>query len=194
MTFARDNAWQLPIAINFLDPWYRACGWQVERYVGDHPMQRAHVDVAIRQGPWVHLIDEKIGRGRRDGRRAEKASIETWSCSVAGLERVGWMMDARNQATVVFFCFADTADLAPDAWQRIKRMDCLWVPFRPLRTWFCQQDENCWELQDNQQVNRSLSRKVPIDQIASNVPGVRRYDPFGRWFNGTHRQLKPEPW
>jgi hypothetical protein len=175
-TFLRDDEWQRQLAARFLDPFYRSRGWRVTRYPGDHPMQRQHVDVMLTKQSMAHYIDEKIIRGRRDGQRAEKINIETWSCSVPGKERLGWIArDENSKATIVLVCFADTPDLASDAWKKVKTLDCIWIPFQPLQTWFWQQGEEQWELQDNQQDNHSLSRKVPIAEIAAAGIGLKRF-------------------
>ena len=175
--FKRDDYWQSRIATMFLDPFYRSRGWHANRYPSDHPMQRLHVDVTLsREGRTPHHIDEKIIRGRRDGKRAEKVSLETWSCSVPGRKVRGWIAaDEASKTTILHVCFADTPDLAPDSWAKVRRLDCIWIPFRPLREWFAGQDENQWELQDNEQSNHSLSRKVWIRQVFDAVPHCARF-------------------
>jgi hypothetical protein len=174
--FIRDDDWQHHLAVAVLDPFYRSRGWQVERYPGDHPMQRLHVDVTLGKADKRHRIDEKIIRGRRDGRPATKISLETRSCSVPGRERPGWIArEEPSEATVLLVCNSDVADLGPAAWRAVTELDCVWIPFNPLREWFWQQGEEHWEAQDNGQANHSLSRKVPISEILRAIPGARRF-------------------
>jgi hypothetical protein len=175
--FQRDDDWQSRLATKFLDPLYRSRGWQITRYPSNHWMQRLHVDVTLRcEGKLPHHIDEKIIRGRHDRIKAEKISIETWSCSVPGMERHGWIApELRSEATILFVCFADNDGFDPTAWTRVTRLDCVWIPFQPLRKWFAEQDQEQWELQDNMQFNHSLSRKVWIKDIARAIPGCARF-------------------
>lgn len=184
MTFAaefqRDDDWQSRLAAKFLDPLYSSREWQITRYPGEHWMQRLHVDVTLRcqraSPRQSHHIDEKIIRGRHDRIKAEKISIETWSCSVPGIERVGWIApESRNEATILFVCFADDDGFDPMAWSRVTCLDCVWIPFQPLRAWFAEQNQEQWELQDNMQFNHSLSRKVWIKDIAKAIPGCARF-------------------
>ena len=180
--FVRDDAWQTAVATKFLTPLYWRRGYQVERYLGAHPMQRMHVDVTLRKDDEiVHHIDEKIIRGRRDGQRAEKVNLETWSRSVPntapgsfGWKR-GWMAtDEPNRATALLIGFADTPDIDADAWRKVEKLDCLWMPFAPLRAWFWEQGEERWEEQPNKQENNSISRKVPIADIEQAL-GIKRF-------------------
>jgi hypothetical protein len=176
--FERDDHWQLRIAIKFLDPFYRSRGWQIIRYPGDHPMQRLHVDVTLqREDRESHHIDEKIIRGRHDRQKAEKISLETWSCSVAGAERPGWISpQSPNKATILLVCFADDDGFDQEAWTRVRTLDCVWIPLEALRVWFAQQDHGQWELQDNMQSNHSLSRKVWIRDIFAAIQGCARFE------------------
>ena len=173
--FDRDNRWQAALTKAFLDPLYRSRGWQIERYPGDHPMQRLHVDVLLRRVGGEDLrIDEKLIRGRRDGQKAEKINLETWSSSQP--QKVGWIHpDERNECTHLLICFANVADIADNSSTLVQLLDCVWIPFPPLRVWFWAAGEERWELQDNQQSNHSLSRKVPITDIFAAVPGVSRF-------------------
>ena len=177
--FVRDDEWQKQIAGKFLDPFYRLRGWIVERFPGDHSMQRLHVDVSLRRtkdGKPEHSIDEKIIRGLRKGGPAEKINLETWSCSVPGKEKRGWIdLDEPSKATVLFVCHADVSDLSAESWRKVTCLDCVWIPFQPLRIWFWKQGEERWERNDNHQPNRSISRKVPITEIMANVANAKRF-------------------
>jgi hypothetical protein len=174
--FDRDHAWQMPLACKFLDPHYRSNGFEIERYDFDHPMQKRHVDVTLRKEAIFHNVDEKIYRRRRDGRAGEKVSVETWSCSVVGRERRGWIWPGEtNDASVLLVCFSDDPGFDDGAWRRVTQLDCLWIPFAPLRDWFWAIGEDNFELQDNLQSNHSISRKVPIAQIIAALgQSVRR--------------------
>jgi hypothetical protein len=79
--FNRDDQWRN----------YRRRNWQIERYSGEYPMQRLHVDVTFRRKDEILRVDEKIIRGRRDGLPAAKANLETMSCSTPGVEKFGWI-------------------------------------------------------------------------------------------------------
>src|SRR5580704_9133339 len=123
--FERDDLWQSRLAVKFLNPLYQSRGWKVCRYPGDHEMQRFHVDVTLSRGGEFLHIDEKIIRGRRDGYPAIKVNLETWSCSVQGSERRGWIApDEPNKSTTLLICFADVSDLGEEAWQKVTVLDC----------------------------------------------------------------------
>jgi hypothetical protein len=175
--FPRDNAWQWRIATRFLDPLYERRGWRVLRYPGDHEQQRKHVDVLLTRGGEQHRIDEKILRGRRDGLPAEKISYETMSCTIPGFEVLGWgARDKENHCTILLICLADTPDLDEKSWSRVATLDCLWIPFPPLREWFWRMDGECrWERQHNGQGNGSISHKVPIAEILAEFPDAARF-------------------
>jgi hypothetical protein len=188
--FQRADDWQLIGARRFLDPFYAARGYRVERHPGDHPLQRRHVDVSLHTAKGIgYHIDEKILHGLRKGGRAGKISIETWSCSIPGREKRGWISrDEPNDATVLFICHAEEISdqipdcWSPESWRRVTYLDCLWIPFLPLRDWFAAQNEEQWELFHNNQFNRSLARKVPINEVRMAVRGFARFRvtaPFG---------------
>lgn len=178
--FFRDNDWQTRIATRFLDPLYVRRGWRVLRYVGDCEQQRRHVDVRLIRPGAEHRIDEKIIRGRRDGLPAEKISFETQSCSVPGFEKPGWgALEEPNDSTDLLVCFADLPDLDAESWRRVSTLDCLWVPFQPLRAWFWRTDgERRFERQHNGQGNGSISHKVPIAEILAEFPDASRFSIF----------------
>jgi hypothetical protein len=175
--FARDDAWQARIAARFLDPLYELCGWRVNRYPGDHEQQRKHVDVLLTREREQLRVDEKIIRGRRDGLPATKISFETMSCTQPGAEAPGWgAQDVQNDAAILHVCFADTPDLDEQSWTRVQSLDCVWIPFQPLRKWFWRMDgERRWERQHNGQANGSISHKVPIDEILSELRTAERF-------------------
>jgi hypothetical protein len=175
--FVRDEIWQRGIATRFLDPLYWRRGWSVLRYPGDHERQRKHVDVLLTRGPEEHRVDEKIIRGRRDGLRAEKVSFETMSCTVPGREIPGWgARDEENLCSILFVCFADIPDLDERCWERVENLDCLWIPFQPLREWFWRQDgERRWERLHNGQANGSISHQIPIADILLEFPEAARF-------------------
>lgn len=175
--FDRDDAWQARLAQGFLDPYYRSLGWTVTRYAGTHPMQRRHVDVTLRaRGVPDRHNDEKILRGRHDRNPATKVSFETWSCTLPGLQRPGWgAKDEPNDATHLLIAYADTDDMGPQAWRKVRNLDCLWIPFAPFRDWFWSRGEDAFEARPNEQSNGSISRKVPIRAIMANIAGTRRF-------------------
>lgn len=189
--FARDNLWQTRMAAKFLDPLYERRGWRVLRYAGDCEQQRRHVDVKLTRHGEEHRIDEKIIRGRRDGLLAEKISYETKSCTIPGCERHGWgARDEINDSTILLVCFADMPDLDEECWTRVTSLDCLWIPFQPLRVWFWRMDgENRWERQHNGQENGSISHKVPISEILAEFPEAARFTI--RADGGAHRVWSP---
>src|SRR5260370_29443160 len=104
-------------------------------------------------------MDEKIIRGRRDGRPATKISFETMSCTTPGFEALGWGAAAEeNGSTILLVCNADRPDLDEASWTRAQALDCLWIPFPPLRECFCRLDaERRWERQPNRQESGPLS-------------------------------------
>lgn len=175
--FARDKAWAQGMAERFLDPLYARRGWTVRRYPGDHEQQRKHVDVLLARAGEQHRIDEKILRGRRDGLPATKISYETMSCTIPGFETRGWgASDEENDCTILLIGFADTPDLSAQSWTRVAELDCLWIPFPPLREWFWRMDgERRWERQHNGQGNGSISHKVPIAEILAEIPDAARF-------------------
>lgn len=189
----RDSAWSLRIAEKFLDPAYARRGWQICRHF-DEDHQRRHVDVTlIGLGGDVRRIDEKIIRGRRDGLPAVNISYETISCTVPSCEWPGWgARDERNDSTHLLVCFADLPDLDDESWRRVCTLDCVRIPFPPLRDWFWREDgERRWPRQHNGQSNGSISHKVPISEILAAFPEARR---FKIWTDGVaHRAWAPAP-
>jgi hypothetical protein len=188
----RDTVWSLGIAEKFLDPVYARRGWRVDRH-SDSEHQKRHVDVTLTRPGEVCRIDEKIIRGRRDGLPAVNISYETMSCTNPGLEWPGWgARNERNDSTHLLVCFADLPDLDDESWRRVCTLDCVRIPFPPLRDWFWRMDgERRWELQHNGQSNGSVSHKVPISEILAEFPAARR---FKVWTDGTaHRVWAPAP-
>lgn len=175
--YGRDFAWQQHLSEKFLDPFYRSRGWHVDRHAPNHPMQFLHVDVTLTKMGEQIRIDEKIIRGLRKGGRADKVNLETWSCSKPGWERRGWMSPIEpSRASVLLICHAEEiCDFSPDAWKQVTYLDCLWIPFAPLRDWFWQRGEESWEKLENNQFNQSIARKVPIREITESIKGVARF-------------------
>lgn len=175
--FKRDDEWQQRLATRFLDPFYRKNGWHITRYPSGHPMQRMHVDVTLTKNGEERRIDEKIMRGLRKGGAAEKVNLETWSCSVPGIEKRGWCHpEEANRSTHLFACHAEeVSEISPDSWKRVTFLDCIYIPFPPLRQWFWEQGEERWERFVSEQLNHSIARKVPIEDIVAANLGLKRF-------------------
>jgi N6-adenosine-specific RNA methylase IME4 len=138
--------------------------------LGKYVRQRHEILLICRRGdhpaPLAENLQDSVIEAPRSEQPAEKINIETWSCSVPGKERRGWIeREEISNATILLVCFADVSDLAADSWRKVATLDCVWIPFAPLGAWFWDQGEERWELQDNQQDNHSLPRKVPISEI-----------------------------
>lgn len=183
--FERDNDWQKRVAARLLDPFYRSRGYKVERFGDHHPMQGKHVDVVITRPDVGHrkgvryLLDEKILRARDDGEAAAIVTLETWSCTVSGHEKRGWFhRDEEALATVLMFCFADAGGYDDGAADRVTVLDCVWMPFVPLKAWFHDPElggEERFPVYDGNQINHSLSRKVTIEEVLRAGLAARRF-------------------
>lgn len=176
--FKRDNEWQRRLAIRFLDPFYRQRGWRVTRYPDEHPMQRLHVDVMLTKGEEVRRVDEKILHGLRKGGPAEKLNFEIMSCTVPGRERRGWgHPEEPNRSTHLFVSHAeDVSEISPDSWKRVLFLECAWMPFPELRTWFWEMGgDKRWPTYDNEQGQEGICSKVPFAEIAAANLGLKRF-------------------
>lgn len=165
--FTTDNlVWQLPVRNKFITPFYeqRFGKGNFHHLKDGHVLQKDyHIDTIIVQNCMLRCVDEKIMRRRKDGGNPVNVSCETWTCSVLGKERRGWMY-GNFLTTHLLYCFADAQTA-----EEVTGLDCLIIPFPRLCRWFWEQGEERWPLHVEKEANRTHSRNVPIAEIRKNV-------------------------
>lgn len=101
-------------------------------------------------------IEEKIVRWK--GRHYTAVCLETRSCTVPGREKTGWMEYGR--ADYLLYCFQQ-----PEP----EKLRCVLVEFQPLKRWFWPIRDR-WPATETDQINKTRSRVVPIEDIRRAVP------------------------
>jgi len=105
-------------------------------------------------------IEEKIVRWK--GRKYTAFTLETWTCTVPGRERQGWMY--YSKCDFLLYCFTQ-ADGSLEAYA---------IPFPRLKTWFFEQDRfERYPTTVTEQINRTECRVVPIADVLAGVPGCK---------------------
>lgn len=158
--FHIDNDWSHRKRDEYLKPHYITHS-EEGRFVfcdkGDlaKELQQAAVDT-IMQGEEgrIWAIEEKIVRWK--GRRYTALALETWSCTVPGRERQGWMYTAK--CDVLLYCFE----------QEDGSLLCYAIPFGKLQYWFFDNSHfEQYPTTQTKQINHSECRVVPIDDVLS---------------------------
>ena len=127
-------------------------------------LQREMAVDTILQGRGGHAfaIEEKIVRWK--GRKYTAFTLETWTCTVPGRERKGWMY--YGKCDILLYCFTQ-ADGSLEAYA---------IPFPALKTWFFEQDRfERYPTTVTEQINRTECRVVPIADVLAGVPGCKLY-------------------
>ena len=162
MSFNDDNAWQRKMRDAILKPYYydRFHAGCYEFIEPTDPRSKGGVDTILRG----RGIDEKIVRWPRDEDGLPRANaydafaLETWSCTIEGHERKGWMFT--NTVPNLGYCFSDQAEQSLDYWL---------LDFAQLKQWFYAEDHMQWPRWRSNQFNRTECRIVPIVTVCEHV-------------------------
>jgi hypothetical protein len=159
--FVDADAWQRGLRDAILVPlFYRPLFGDAWRFFpGRHPMQRKGIDTAVVYRGEVKYIDEKIVAWPKRGTPYTAFALETWSCTVEGYERAGWMFF--GMADWMLYCFADESETA---------LDCYLISFPKLKDWFWSLGEHYFPATRTDQFNHSECHVVPIDAVREAVP------------------------
>lgn len=169
--FRTDNEWQKTVRDNTLVPFYYTEA-QDGRFVfadkgafSDKLQRELSVDTLMQKSDGELLaIEEKIVRW--PGYRYTAFTLETWSCTVKGRERKGWMYSAA--CDVLLYCFVQENGLDVLAYA---------IPFKQLQTWFFAGDRyKAYFPTKTEQINQTECRIVPIRDVLAAVPSTKKYD------------------
>jgi hypothetical protein len=168
-TFTASNSWQRMMRDQILKPYFYDQRFPGRyRFVDDgkNDMQLRGIDTIVQTGGVEVTIDEKIVHWPRDREFAYDAfALETWSCTVLGRERRGWMYT--GEATHLMYCFA-----CP---QSEVALDCYLMNFQKMKGWFAAEDVERWARTVTTEINETECRVVPIsDVLEAGIP-TRRY-------------------
>ena len=162
--FDRDNAWQKEVRDTVLVPgFYEKCATN-GRYVfldkgrlAKILQKRSAVDTIFQgKNGTAHFIEEKIVRW--PGYHYDAFTLETHSCTVPGHESDGWMV--YGEADYLFYCCE----------QKNRDLVCLLANFPKLQEWFWPLENSFPTFGPLNTLNRTMGRKVPIEDIRANVP------------------------
>jgi hypothetical protein len=163
--FIKDDSWQKKIRNKILQPYYKKISYN-QRFVfvdkgilADKLQREMAIDTIIQlKNNGILGIEEKIVRW--PGYEYQNYTLETWSCTVAGLEKQGWMYYAT--CDYLFYCFVQNGD------------DSLYIhviPFSKLQNWFFEHNrfEN-YRSFITDQVNKTETKIVPIKDVWDAIP------------------------
>jgi hypothetical protein len=153
-----DDAWQRQVADRLLKPILRAHAFEGQMYffgcsspVSKLLQQCAHVDAMTLSNGGDLSLELKIVRwpGVKHGKPAwcgySAFFLETWSSSVPGYERQGWMTTCIADWLLYCFCSA-----------REDRLDCYPFPMGKLRAWFFKHEKTLKESKVPNPINGRL--------------------------------------
>jgi hypothetical protein len=166
-----DHAWQLEQRNRVLVPYYRSIAFEGRFVLLDSGRLakglqiKVGIDTIIQMaGGQALAIEEKIVRW--PGYNYACFALETDSCTNVGEERPGWMR--YSLADYLLYCFEN--DPGPG-------LNCWWVDMQKLKQWFWPRVETFETFGPLDTPNRSMGRKVPIQQVRSAVPARFRFVP-----------------
>lgn len=163
--FIKDNAWQKDIRDRILEPYYKRISHK-GRFVfvdkgklADKLQREMAIDTIIQlRNNGVLGIEEKIVRW--PGYVYPNYTLETWSCTVPGREKKGWMHYAT--CDYLFYCFVQEDNAS---------IDIHAIPFMKLQEWFF--DNNRFENYHSfvtGQINKTETKIVPINHVWGAIP------------------------
>ena len=167
--YVLNNEQQRVIRDRILKPWYRKMKPESNIvFLDDTPLmediqQAFGIDVIIQDldKPPV-AIEEKIANWK--GVVYDALTLETWSCSIEGYEKRGWMYTSR--CDYLFYGHI----------QENERSILLYmIPFKPLQEWFFDQDRYMKYYESTQpDKNKSKTRVTKVYDIFKGVEGCHR--------------------
>jgi len=130
------------------------------RFLDNHPLQFKGVDTAVVHRGCLLCIEEKIVNWPAlKGKPHTAFTLETWSCTVEGREKTGWM--EYSIADFLLYCFA-----VPET---ETALDCYLIDFPALKAWFWPRVE-MFNVTRSTQINRTECRVVDITDVLAAVP------------------------
>jgi hypothetical protein len=162
--FIRDNSWQRKIRNKVLKPYYKKISHEGRFIFCDKGelstllQKELAIDTIIQlNNNEVVSIEEKIVRW--PGYVYEAYTLETWSCTIPGMERQGWMYYAK--CDYLFYCFVQ-----PDESLYIHV-----IPFQKLKNWFFSNNQyKNYRISRTRQINKTETRVVPIVDVWNSIP------------------------
>lgn len=167
--FSRDDGWQKGIREKVLKPFYKKHSFE-SRFVfadkgtlADILQKELAVDTVLQKpGNEIVSIEEKIVRW--PGYQYTAFTFETWSCTVSGRERKGWMYTAK--CDYLLYCFT----------QEDESIIAYSIPFPKLQTWFFKNNHfERYRTTTTEQINRTECRVVPIQDVTKALPETKRF-------------------
>jgi hypothetical protein len=167
--FFIDDRWQKGIRERILKPLYQKAGCE-GRFVfadkgklADILQKELAVDTILQKsGNSILAIEEKIIRW--PGYPYTAFALETWSCTVPGRERQGWMYTAK--CDLLFYCFVQEngTDIIGYA-----------IPFSALQKWFFENNRfEKYTKTVTAQINHTECRIVPIADVLGSILSVHK--------------------
>lgn len=166
--FLRDLAFTVKMRTRYLEPHlYRAYSWEGRYVIIDKSrcstilQKRLAIDTILQKRDESICIEEKIERW--PGYKRPNFFLETDSCTVPGLESLGWMHYA--EADTLLYAFElETRD----------GLDVYLIPFEPLKAWFWQH-HTAYRAHTMNQSNHTRGRLVPIRDVTQAITGIKHY-------------------
>lgn len=161
--FTRDNDWQRKVRDSVLAPGFYGSYAMDGRFVfvdkgrlATTLQKRYAVDTVVQGKNGAALfIEEKIVRW--PGYTYNAYTLETDSCTKPGYESKGWMH--YGQADYLLYAF-----MRPD------RLCVHLIDFEKLQVWFWREVDRFEVFGPLNTLNRTMGRKVPVRDVAENVP------------------------
>ena len=162
--FFADNGYAQKRRDEILKPFYKMFGFESRFVFMDkgklsEKLQREAVDTVLQQEENnVITIEEKIVR--YPGYTYKHFCLETWSCTVTGREKLGWMV--YGQCDYLFYCFTQA--------DRISAIGYL-IPFKKLQQWFFENSNFLkYSVTTTNQINHTQCVLTPIQDVLNAVP------------------------
>jgi hypothetical protein len=166
-TFDIKNAWQVRQRDMILKPFF------YDRYFPDRyrfldnndPTQR-YVDTLVETPGGQKTVEEKIVHWPTDGTTGYTAfALETWTCTVPGYERQGWMYT--SVADILIYAFSTPKS---EVGLNVYVMD-----MQALKKWFWETGEEMWPITRTNERNRTECRVVPVNDVIGGGVKTKRY-------------------
>lgn len=166
--FINDDSWQKQIRNKILEPYYKRISHN-ERFVfvdkgklADKLQREMAIDTIIQlRNNGVLSIEEKIVRW--PGYKYQSYTLETWSCTVEGREKKGWMYYATCDYLLYCFVQEDGSSLSVHA-----------IPFPKLQSWFFDNDRfEKYRSFVTEQINKTETKIVPIKDVWDSISGCK---------------------
>jgi hypothetical protein len=167
--FTYDNNWQINKRNCLLKPFYSKRAFEGRFIFCDkgklaNILQREMaVDTILQvKENRVYSIEEKIVRWK--GYHYSNYTLETYSCTVPGREKKGWMY--YGKCDLLLYCFE----------QEDGSLEAHGIPFARLQVWFFSDDNyKKYKTTVTEQINHTECRVVPIGDVFRHVVGCKKF-------------------